>query len=484
MYTIEERIFSKVLKADDHVRENRLLLQNDINEPTAFKNEWFIFYTMIYLHGQRIINFTENFLRIYMTTQKTLFINHSAIEWSEMSTDAETDIYDDFVEKCVTVLIACKARDIAEDDFLAAITEYKMLYVKKETTQVLETSCVILNEGVRIGNKHMQDYTDMKEYMYKQLTKIDNVLSKSKNRGCVVYGINDESMEADTQVQEVCKFYIPQLDKYATIMEKDMVNIIAPSKCGKSRFCMQIATKACLDGVNVGVWSLENGFDGAESMFRARLFVEKYYENNKKFLRGFDSEKIRKKKLSKDLEKQEEACWLNFKLQSQKGFYGKFCNVEETFSFDNYLEVIERYTDMYDIKLWIIDYPGLITEGTRGKGLKNNELISKLYIETKQFINRKKIAIIFPAQFKQEVIDNMARLKKSELKDVDLRTSCGLSFEIFKTADINLCLYATLTDLKNYEEKILYVPSRNFQAFDPIDMQINLGTCLFIGMDT
>lgn len=119
----------------------------------------------------------------------------------------------------------------------------------------------------------------------------------------------------------------------------------------------------------------------------------------------------------------------------------------------------------------------------RGKGKTIQEILAEAYKETKNYLNQKKIAMIIPSQCKQEVVEALGRMKDDDLANVDLRTATGLSYEVIKTPDINLFLYATMTDLKAQKEKILYVPSRECPHFAPVLMRVDLGTCNFMSVN-
>ncbi|MNV39690.1 hypothetical protein D3C71_1312770 [compost metagenome] len=96
-----------------------------------------------------------------------------------------------------------------------------------------------------------------------------------------------------------------------------------------------------------------------------------------------------------------------------------------------------------------------------------------------QFLKSKKVAGIFPAQLKQTAVGDIKKQSPEELINMELRDSAGESYEVIKTPDVNIALFGTVEDIRNGSMKILSIPSRNSAPFEPIDLSIDAGSCMF-----
>lgn len=309
----EKKIFGSLFKDDEAVQDRRAYFDNEIGVANAYEDVSYVFYTVIHNTGQKISKYNKVFIEMFLKTQKAILSKSPYIDCKKYSED-EDKAYEDFSTMCLQEFESCKNFNVTDEEFVEAVEIHKMYYVQYQGTQLLEKSSEILNEGLKIGYRTYTGYQDMKDYLYKNISNIDNLLNRTKSKGCVVYGIDDDvSTDYLADSKPLCGFGVEDLDKQLLIYPSNLVNIMAPSKCDKSRFYMQIAVKACLQGVNVAVWSLENGFYGAEAMFRARLFIEhlkkdgKVLQNSLKDVVISDSA-IRKKQLPTKILEQEETC--------------------------------------------------------------------------------------------------------------------------------------------------------------------------------
>ena len=68
----------------------------------------------------------------------------------------------------------------------------------------------------------------------------------------------------------------------------------------------------------------------------------------------------------------------------------------------------------------------------------------------------------------------------ADIVNTELRDAAGESYEVIKTPDVNLALYANVEELKQGRMRILSIPSRNHKQFDPIELNCELGSCTFV----
>ena len=113
--------------------------------------------------------------------------------------------------------------------------------------------------------------------------------------------------------------------------------------------------------------------------------------------------------------------------------------------------------------------------------INERERISQGYRDLLAYCRMNNVAVITPAQYKQEVFDELVKMKSTV--SADMRTSGAGSSEVLRTPDIIIALWATTADLKNNSMKILSVPCRFNKAFPEINVYADLGVCEFISLD-
>ena len=131
---------------------------------------------------------------------------------------------------------------------------------------------------------------------------------------------------------------------------------------------------------------------------------------------------------------------------------------------------------MNDIKLICIDYLQLVQGSGRAS---KQERVAEAYQKTLQYLKGNKIAGIFPGQLKQTATGSLSKMDAADIVNTELRDAAGESYEVIKTPDVNLALYANVEELKQGKMRILSIPSRNHKQFDPIELNCSLGSCTF-----
>jgi KaiC/GvpD/RAD55 family RecA-like ATPase len=390
----------------------------------------------------------------------------------------ESDPYAEFVNSCLVIFDACLARSVAPADFYLALEMHKLDYINRKSLEVLEQSALVLSEGVKQGYKTFAGYEDMRQFSKQKFLPLDNMISRSDRRGTIVYGVNDDS-ENEERLSLVSTFGIRSLDDHVGgIFEGDMVSLLAPSKGGKSRLATYILHNAVVKhGTNIVMWSVENGVKGWESLLRARHFNWFYNsaltDVSKK--RVIDSDSIRKGTLDPEMRELESASWMELRTNIN---YGRISSIDEDFNSDTLFEVLDSAINDYGAKLICIDYLQLISSGGDSR-LTKNERIGEVYKEMLQFLKKKKVGGIFPAQLKQTAVDDMNKRTPEELMNMELRSAAGESYEVIKTPDVNLALYGSIEDMASGRMKLLSVPSRNIAPFPAIDLYVDAGSCTF-----
>lgn len=471
----EEIIFSSIFSEDEGVFRRKQELLTSFNIP-VFKNEYYVFYMMTKDFPRIIPN--EDFLRLYLQTNRAVFQRSRYIQLDKYRID-DNDPYVEFVNNCVSLFRECAKRTVSDMDFYRALEMHKMEFVVSESLKILEESALILSEGASLGGKTLAGYEEMRRNLKTKFLTLDNMVTKSERKGIITYTHTDEEEEENSgQLKKVASFGIEPLDEaLGGIYEGDMISILAPAKGGKTRFSTFILHNAIVNhGTPVVMWPVENGYKGWEALIRARHF--NWFYNSKVTdvtqKRIIDSDMIRKGELPKDLAEMELASWTDLRFNSS---YGRFASIDEDLDFDTFLEVLEEAVNEVGAKLICVDYLQLITGGH--KNMTKAERISEAYKKMLQFLKRKRIAGIFPAQLKQTVVGDIQKVDPEDLVNLELRDSAGESYEVIKTPDVNFALYGTVEDIRNGSMKIISIPSRNSAPFDPIDLYVDPGSCTF-----
>jgi len=312
------------------------------------------------------------------------------------------------------------------------------------------------------------------------LIKIDELSKNRERKGVITYGVNDmddESTERDN-LKVVSPYGIPSLDEHTKggIYEGEMVSLLAPAKGGKSRMATYILHNAIISGTNVLMWSIENGYKGWEALIRARHFDYLYNQNAEHVQqrKWVDDDMIRKNILEPELRDMELASWMDLRSNTA---YGKITSLDEDFDVDSFIEVLDNAISMTESRLICVDYLQLIQGSGRAS---KQERIAETYQKMLQFLKLKRIAGIFPGQIKQNAISTLNSTDDEEISSAELRNAAGESYEVIKTPDVNLLLFARPEEQMQGRVKLVSIPSRNHSRFEAIPMNVSFGSCTFM----
>ena len=474
--TLEQRIFSGLLKPPTEARDRRASFLGTFPDGSLFQNEWYVFYQLIKAHSN--LNLTRDFVKLFLSTNKTTLMNNRNIDLTSYAM-GDTDAYITFMDSLLNELKTCTEYYISEDEYNLSVEEFRMHYVVENGITLMEQGATILTDGLPISqNRTLAGFSDMSTHVINGLSRLNNILNKTNRRGITVYDADTDTSE-ESKVQLVCKYGIEPHDKALKgIYETDMVSVLAPPKGGKSRFCAFLIHNAIVQGTNVVTWSIENGDKGIEALIRACHFDWLYNRAEADMTKRkiIDADAIRKNTLPEDLAELEAASWLDLRTNPN---YGKWANIDEVFDADTFLTILENAVDTVGAKLVLVDYLQLVTgDGKQAK----NERIGQCYQKSLQFLHSKKIAGLFPAQFKQTFVGDLSRKSASELENVELRDGGAETSEVIRTPSVLMALYGDTQGIKDGELKLLSIPSRNSAPFDPIDIYADFAVCNFIAI--
>ena len=158
--------------------------------------------------------------------------------------------------------------------------------------------------------------------------------------------------------------------------------------------------------------------------------------------------------------------------------YGIVDYIDRPFVVETFLEDIDTSVKGNNSKLIIIDYLQLIGSA---KNQSERERVSDAYKLLLNYCRKNNVAVISPAQFKQDSFDDL--IKKNSVDGSDLRTAAGTSSEVIRTPDVLFALWASIDDIRNNSMKIISLPCRMNKAFQNINVRMDLGTCQFISVE-
>lgn len=478
MTSVKNIIFSGLYKSSEEGMEvRRQEFLKTFPDQKVFEDEYYVFGILVKDFPKLKLsrNFVENFLK----TNRPVLEKSTNVNIQKFKIVSEDDPFGEFMSSCQALHDEFQKMPIDNSEFMEALEIYKMNYVNEFSLTVLEESAQILSEGIKQNGRTKVGYEDMRSHIKNGFKALDEMMDKKERKGVITYGINDiDDAEREKEaVKLISPYGIDSLDKHTGgIWEGEMISLLAPAKGGKSRMATFMLHNAIVHGVNVLMWSIENGYKGWEALLRARHFEYFYTQHitDTKQHFGVNDDQIRKNSLAPNVKEIELASWTDLKSNHT---YGKISSLDEDFDIENFIEVIDNAVKMNDIKLICVDYLQLIQGSSRAS---KNERIAEAYQKMLQYLKAKKIAGIFPGQLKQTVTGNLSKMDAADIVNTELRDAAGESYEVVKTPDVNLALYANVEELKQGRMKMLSIPSRNHRPFDPIDLNCDLGSCTFV----
>lgn len=474
-------IFSGVMKRTEGVEIRRQEFVKVYNNPKVFQNEYYVFATLVKEYPKLALSkdFVENFMKANQPSLET----SPNIDMGRYKVSDEVDNFEEFLNSVKLMHEDLQKVPFTNEEYLESLEVYKMNYINQESIALLDESTQILSEGIKERGQTKVGYEDMRTHLKKGFLTLDDLTTKTERKGIITYGINDmddAALDKD-EIKIVTPYGIKGIDKaFGGIYEGEMVSLLAPAKGGKSRFATFVLHTAVLNGVNIIMWSIENGYKGWEALIRARHF-EYFYNDHAtdgSQRRWIDDDMIRKGKMEPEVKEMELASWTDLKSNHK---YGKISSIDEEFNIDTFIEVLENAIETTESKFICLDYLQLV-QGT-GRASKH-EKVAEAYQKCLQLIKTKRIAGIFPGQLKQTALGVLNNTEDADLASTELRDAAGESYEVIKTPDVNLALHATPDELRQGRIKLLSMPSRNHAPFNPIIMNCALGSCTFVDTET
>ena len=473
---IYENMFGGVMKKEEGVELRRQEFIKTFPDPKVFHNEYYVFSVLV--KDYQKLQLSKDFVKTFMKANRAILEKSPNIDLSKYQL-SDLEPFEEFLSSVLLMHDELQKVTVTKEAFLESLEMYKMHYITEQSLTILEEGARILTEGIRVRGKEKVGYVDMSTHVKTGLIKIDELTTNRERKGIITYGVNDmddESTERD-KLKVISPYGIPSLDAHTKggIYEGEMVSILAPAKGGKSRFATYILHNAVVNGTNILMWSIENGYKGWEALIRARHFDFLYNQNADSVAqrKWVDDDMIRKNILDPELKDMELASWMDLRSNTS---YGKITSLDEDFDADSFIEILDNAITMTDAKLICVDYLQLIQGSGRSS---KQERIAEAYQKMLQFLKLKRIAGIFPGQIKQNAISQLNNTDDDEISSAELRDAAGESYEVIKTPDVNLLLFSKPEEQMQGRVKLVSIPSRNHSRFEAIPMNVSFGSCTF-----
>ena len=482
------RYFSdKVISAivgDKYIRQYAIGRLVSSTNPKLFRDENYVIFSVLYNYRERIknINIDSEFLSLYLDNNRKLVEKASGFidihAYGEVD-GSEALGYISGVIKHFNRL--SNMPDMSEAEFDLNFEKYLVVFKAIEAQKVYAQSNQILTEGLKVGGKLLVGFEDSYNYSRRKLAEIEGLVDMNQGSGFtsmneVLLSKKDEGKKSI----KVADFDIEALNNhYGGIYTGNFYQVLAPPKAGKSKFCARVCHTAITRyATNVTVWAQEGGNEAWSAQMRAIHFDYTFNEGvsvtERKY--GIDQDVVLHDKYpSQELKELEMTS--NIDLASNTD-YGKVDFIDRPFEVETFLDEIDSSVKANNSKLLIIDYLQLI--GSLNPRVSERERISKAYKSLLSYCKKNNIAVLTPAQYKQDAIDALA--SKGDTSDADMRTAGGGSSEAFRTPDIIFAFWASTSDIRNNTMKILSVPCRFNKPFPEIPCYMDLGVCKFVSL--
>ena len=446
--------------------------------PKVFQDENYILYKVMYGFKDKGIVLDEEFLKIYLMRNKKLikdakqFINIGA--YKDLDED-EVLGYISAVLKQYNKLVNLEKMDI--DAFRLGVEKYKVEYCNLEMGNAYGKAKSVLYDGLQEGRRFLQGYDDSITYTKKKIAELDAIVNQSAGDGFLdasIVGLTDE--EDKKKLVKIGDFgLIKELNEhFGGIYTSLFYSITAPTKGGKSKFTSMLAHNMVVEyGTDIVVWAVEGGYKSWLAQLRAIHYHYMYIRNggdntpeaisqNDIIRDDFPSQAVRSLEMASRLD-----------LFTNRS-YGNIRLIDQPFNIETFIEDIDTAVRINNAKMVLVDYLQLI--GSSG-GNSKGETIGKAYQQLLAYARANNVAVMTPAQYKQEVISELARSK--DMNSHELRTAGGESSEVVRTPDINIALYSSAEDLMRKEMTVLPIPSRLASPFQSFKMYADLRSCVF-----
>lgn len=450
-----------------------------------FRDENYIIYSLLYNFKDRNITIDEEFVKLSLMRQQSLIEDASNARKIDINAYGEVDDsvtlgYIGGVMKYFSNLM--KDEKVAPDEFQLVFEKYLIEYKAIETAKIYSDSLQIIGDGLKIGRKVLQGFEASRDYVKNNLARIEGVVDQNKGIGFINMAEVILNPKQEAKSVKISDFgALEELNNhYGGIYTGNLYTVMAPSKSGKSKFCARLAHTAMVNyGVNVSVWAFEGGYEAWTAQMRSIHFDFTYNTgvSATDVKIGVTQGAILHDRFPDGSPYKELEATSKLDLASNSA-YGSTHFIDRPFRVETFLDEIDASVKANNSQMLIIDYLQLIDSE---KSMSERERIATAYPRLLEYCKKNNIAVVSPAQYKQDVVDELQRKKDGEARD--MRTAGGGSYEIIKTSDVIFAIWASTEDLSNNKMTIMPMPTRFYDAIPEFDIYVDLGYCQFMSLN-
>lgn len=450
-----------------------------------FRDENYIIYSLLYNFKDRNITIDEEFVKLSLMRQQSLIEDASNARKIDINAYGEVDDsvtlgYIGGVMKYFSNLM--KDEKVAPDEFQLVFEKYLIEYKAIETAKIYSDSLQIIGDGLKIGKKVLQGFEASRDYVKNNLARIEGVVDQNKGIGFINMAEVILNPKQEAKSVKISDFgALEELNNhYGGIYTGNLYTVMAPSKSGKSKFCARLAHTAMVNyGVNVSVWAFEGGYEAWTAQMRSIHFDFTYNTgvSATDVKIGVTQGAILHDRFPDGSPYKELEATSKLDLASNSA-YGSTHFIDRPFRVETFLDEIDASIKANNSQMLIIDYLQLIDSE---KSMSDRERIATAYPRLLEYCKKNNIAVVSPAQYKQDVVDELQRKKDGEARD--MRTAGGGSYEIIKTSDVIFAIWASTEDLSNNKMTIMPMPTRFYDAIPEFDIYVDLGYCQFMSLN-
>lgn len=474
---------SSLGKSEVALKNRQFLFGNARTE--LFRDECFIIYSLLYKFKERNIVIDEEFVKLSLMHDQNIIEQASDMRKIDINSYGEVDDSPTlgYIGGVMKYFKTLSSMDIVPpDEFQLVFEKYLIEYKDIETSKVYANSLQILGDGLKVGRKTLQGFEASRDYVKNNLARIEGVVDHNKGVGFINMSEVILSPKTENKSYKISDFgAITELNKhYGGIYTGNLYTVMAPSKSGKSKFCARLAHTAMVTyGVNVSVWAFEGGFEAWTAQMRSIHFDFTYNTgvSATDVKIGVDQGAILQDRFPQGSPYRELERTSALDLATNTN-YGSTHFIDRPFKVETFLDEIDASIKENNSKMLVIDYLQLIDSE---KSMSERERIAMAYPRLLEYCKKNNIAVVSPAQYKQDVVDELQRKKDGEARD--MRTAGGGSYEIVKTSDVIFALWATTEDLNNNKMTIMPMPTRFYDSIPEFSIYVDLGYCQFMSIN-
>lgn len=455
-----------------------------VTNPRLFRDENYVLFSIYYAYRSRLklIQIDDEFVRLYLNRNRDILTKAKGYIDIHAYGEVEGSEELGYISGVLKHFNRLKGfDDISVEEFETYFEKYVIEFKAVEANKVYRQAQVILTEGKKIGRQNLFGFEDSQNYCKKKLAEIEGLVDLSKGSGFVKMSEVIMEEKPDNKKPVIIGDFgrlTPLNEAYHGIYTGTFYSFIAPPKSGKTKLCARLCHNIIMAGNSISVWAQEGGKEAWTAQMRAIHFDYTYNEGvdllDRKF--GVSQEVILHDSFKSDELRQLE---MSSKIDlATNTDYGSVDYIDRPFNVETFIEDIDTSVKGNNSRAVVIDYLQLIESSS---GMNERERIADAYKRLLFYCRSNNIAVISPAQYKQESFNEL--IKRSSVDGADLRTAAGGSSEVLRTPDVLWALWATVDDIRNNSMKIISLPSRMNVAFPNVNVRIDLATCQFIAVE-